>query len=205
MQELHGKDRPPAVFLDRDGTLIEDIGYINEVAQIQMYPWTAAAVRKLNHAGLKVSVVTNQSAVARGVVTEERLAELHQHISTVLAEHGAHIDAFFYCPHHPEGTVERYSMRCTCRKPGPGLIEQAARAFSFEPGRSFVVGDTWLDVGLARSVGARGLLVRTGHGAGQEAKPHESLHADAVVDTLADAVEWILERLSAERLEANRE
>ena len=193
-REPHGPGRP-AVFLDRDGTLIEDVGFLARVEQVQLYPWTIAAVQRLNQAGLPVVVTTNQSGVARGFLTEAGIDQVHRHLSAVLEAGGARIDAYYYCPHHPEGTVDGYVRRCDCRKPGPGLVDRAARDLHLDPARSFVVGDKWLDVGLARTVGAAGVLVRTGYG-GSDAQP-PGLEADAVVDTLNDAVDWILNNLKS--------
>ena len=107
---------------------------------------------------------------------------------------GARIDAYYYCPHHPDGSVEGYAVRCECRKPGPELVTRAARDLGLDPARSFVVGDKWIDIGLARAVGARGILVRTGYGATEEAHPRAGFEADAVVDNLIAAVSWILRR-----------
>jgi D-glycero-D-manno-heptose 1,7-bisphosphate phosphatase len=183
-----------AVFLDRDGTLIEDVGFLGRVEQIQLYPWTIAAVKRLNEAGLPVVVTTNQSGVARGLLTEEAITLVHRHLSSVLEAGGARIDAYYYCPHHPEGTIEAYARVCECRKPGPGLIEQAVRDLALDPARSFVVGDKWLDIGLARAVGAQGILVRTGYG-GRDLQP-EGLDADAVVDNVSDAIDWILRTIA---------
>jgi D-glycero-D-manno-heptose 1,7-bisphosphate phosphatase len=179
-----------AVFLDRDGTLIEDVGYLGRAEQVHLFPWTVAAVKRLNEAGLPVVVTTNQSGVARGVLTEEAIADVHRHLSALLAAGGARIDAYYYCPHHPEGSVDRYRLVCDCRKPGVGMVARAVRDLSLDPARSFVVGDTWLDVGLARAVGARGILVRTGFGS-RDRRP-QGLDADAVVEHLAEAVGWIL-------------
>ena len=182
----------PAVFLDRDGTLIEDVGYLRAARDLRLFPWTVDAVRALNQAGLPVVVVTNQSGVARGLLTEETIHDIHRHLSSLLEEGGAHIDAYYYCPHHPDGSVATYARRCECRKPGRGLIDQAAADLGIEPARSFVVGDKWLDVGAARAVGGRGILVRTGYGAAEERQPQPDLSADIVVDNLIEAVGWIL-------------
>jgi D-glycero-D-manno-heptose 1,7-bisphosphate phosphatase len=187
--------RDRAVFLDRDGTLIEDIGYLDRVDRVEMYPWTVDAVRLLNRAGLRVVVTTNQSGIARGYFTEANVEEVHQHISSLLAEGGAHIDAYYYCPHHPEGTIHGYAQRCDCRKPGSGLIERAARELGLDPSHSFVVGDRWLDVRLARAVGARAVLVRTGYGEAEEAQPEPDVAADVVADNLMGATSWILRNL----------
>jgi D-glycero-D-manno-heptose 1,7-bisphosphate phosphatase len=182
----------PAVFLDRDGTLIEDVGYLRHVRDVVFFPWTVDAVRALNHAGLPVVVITNQSGVARGLLTETGVEQLHRHMSAVLDAGGARIDAYYYCPHHPDGSVAAYKRRCDCRKPGRGMIDQASADLGLDPARSFVVGDKWLDVGAARAAGARGILVRTGYGASEEEEPPPNLKADMVADNLIEAVGWIL-------------
>jgi D-glycero-D-manno-heptose 1,7-bisphosphate phosphatase len=181
-----------AVFLDRDGTLIEDVGYLRSVHDLKLFPWTVDAVRALNRAGLPVVVITNQSGVARGLLTEETVDEVHRHLSMLLESGGARVDAYYYCPHHPDGSVVAYAKRCECRKPGRGLIDRAAADLGIAPAQSFVVGDKWLDVGAARAVGGRGILVRTGYGAAEEREPQHGLAADVVVDNLIEAVSWIL-------------
>jgi D-glycero-D-manno-heptose 1,7-bisphosphate phosphatase len=182
----------PAVFLDRDGTLIEDVGYLDRLDRIAFFPWTVDAIRALNRAGLAVVVITNQSGIARGLFTEAFVEETHRHLSARLAAGGARVDAYYYCPHHPDGKVTAYARPCDCRKPGRGLVDRAARELGIDPVRSFVVGDRWLDVALARAVGARGVLVRTGYGTTEEFRPPENLTADAVADNLIGAVGWIL-------------
>ncbi len=184
-----------AVFLDRDGTLIEDIGYLDRIDRVEMFPWSVDAVRLLNRAGLRVVVTTNQSGIARGMFTEAIVEGVHRHISSLLAEGGARVDAYYYCPHHPEGTVDLYARRCECRKPGRGLVDRAVSDLGVDPSRSFVVGDRWLDVQLARAVGARGLLVRTGYGQAEEEQPPPDVTADAVTDNLMAATSWILRNL----------
>ena len=182
----------PAVFLDRDGTMIEDVGYLDSLERVAFYPWTVDAIRSLNRAGLPVVVVTNQSGVARGIFTEAFVGETHRAIDARLAAGGARVDAYYYCPHHPGGTLAPYARPCDCRKPGRGMIDRAAADLGLDPARSFVVGDTWLDVGLGRTVGARAILVRTGMGAAKEQQPPAGVTADAVVDNLAAAASWIL-------------
>jgi D-glycero-D-manno-heptose 1,7-bisphosphate phosphatase len=182
----------PAVFLDRDGTLIEDIGYLRFAREVAFYPWSVDAVRALNRAGFPVVVITNQSGVARGLLTEPMIEDVHRHVSLLLDAGGARVDAYYYCPHHPEATVAVYRKRCDCRKPACGMIERAAADLGLDPARSFVVGDKWIDVGAARAAGARGILVRTGYGAIEESEPPPDLTADAVVDNLVEAVSWIL-------------
>ena len=181
-----------AVFLDRDGTLIEEVGYLDRIERVDLYPWSIDAVRALNRAGLQVVLVSNQSGVARGFFTEEVVEQVHRHMAALLDAGGARIDAYYYCPHHPDGRISSYAIACECRKPNPGLVERAVRELGIDPARSFVVGDRWLDVALARRVGARGVLVRTGYGATEEARPQTGLAADATADNLAAAVGWIL-------------
>jgi len=182
----------PGVFLDRDGTLIEDVGYLDTLARLALFPWTVDAIRALNRAGLPVAVITNQSGIARGYFTEAFVDETHRALDAALAGGGARVDAYYYCPHHPEGAVPQFRRPCDCRKPGRALVDRAADALRLDPARSFVVGDKWGDVELARAVGARAILVRTGSGAVEERRPRAGLAADAVVDNLAAAASWIL-------------
>jgi D-glycero-D-manno-heptose 1,7-bisphosphate phosphatase len=182
----------PAVFLDRDGTIIEDVGYLAEIEKLALFPWTVDAIRALNRAGLTTVVVTNQSGVARKYFAEAFIAEAHRALDQRLAAGGARIDAYYYCPHHPDGKLPEYARECDCRKPARGLVDRAARDLGLDLDRSFVVGDTWRDVGLGRAVGAKALLVRTGAGAIEEGRPRAGLTADAVVDNLAAAASWIL-------------
>ena len=184
------------VFLDRDGTLIEEVGYLDRKERVDLYPWTIDAVRALNRAGFRAVLVSNQSGVARGFFSETVVDEVHEHIAALLESGGAHIDAYYYCPHHPDGKVTQYAVQCECRKPARGLVDRAVRELGVDPKQSFVVGDRWLDVELARAVGARGVLVRTGYGLTEEARPHAPLKADAVVDNLIAAVSWILRNVA---------
>ena len=181
-----------AVFLDRDGTIIEDVGYLSAIDDIALFPWSADAIRALNRAGFPVVVVTNQSGVARQYFSDAFVGEAHRALDEKLAAGGARIDAYYYCPHHPEGSLAEYRRQCDCRKPARGLVDRAAGELGLDAARSFVVGDTWRDVGLARVVGARAILGRTGAGAREELRPPAGLAADAVVDNLAAAASWIL-------------
>lgn len=184
-----------AAFLDRDGTIIEEVGYLDRPERVAFYPWTIDAVRALNRAGLAVVMVTNQSGVARGFFTEAVVGDVHRHMAAMLAAGGARIDAYYYCPHHPDGKVEGYTQGCDCRKPGRGLVDRAVRELGVDPARSFVVGDRWIDVALGRAVGAETVLVRTGYGITEEQKRPRDLTADAIVDNLIAATSWMLGRL----------
>jgi len=147
----------PAAFLDRDGVLNIDRGYVHRPDQITWIAGAAEAVRLLNSAGYVVVVVTNQSGVARGFYDETAVQELHAYMREELARKGARVDAFYYCPHHPDGTVAAYAVACHCRKPGTGLLEQAARDFAIDRTRSFLIGDTDVDMEAARAFGIAGL------------------------------------------------
>ena len=184
-----------AVFLDRDGVVIEEVSYLSSMKHLALFPWTTDAIRALNRGGLPVVVITNQSGIARGFFTEAFVDEVHHEITARLAMGGARIDAYYYCPHHPDGRVAEYARSCDCRKPGRGLIDRAARDLNLDPARSFVVGDKWSDIELARAAGARGVLVRTGHGAVEQSRRTGDVAADAIVDNLAAAASWILKSL----------
>jgi D-glycero-D-manno-heptose 1,7-bisphosphate phosphatase len=181
-----------AVFLDRDGTLIEESGYLDRLDRLAIYPFTVDAVRLLNRAGYAVIVISNQSGIGRGLVRESFVAEAHAHISARLRAGGATLDAFYYCPHHPQASRPEYRQACDCRKPAPGMLTIAAREHRLDLQRSFVVGDRWDDVGAARAAGAAGVLVRTGYGIEAEASPRAGVHADRIADNLAAAAAWIL-------------
>ncbi|MPY91146.1 MAG: HAD-IIIA family hydrolase [Luteitalea sp.] len=182
----------PAVFLDRDGTLIVDVGYLRRVEQLELFPWTVDALRLLQRAGFKLVVVTNQSGVALGLLDEPAVIAAHAALDLRLRAGGARMDGYYYCPHHPRGTVAPYASDCACRKPKAGLAERAARELDLDLDRSWVVGDRWLDMGLAAACGARGVLVRTGYGESAASEPHDGIEADAIVANLMEATGWIL-------------
>ena len=181
----------PAVFLDRDGTISEDVGYLNDVSQFRMFPFAAEAIRRLNDANLPVIVVTNQSGVGRGFFAESMVHIVHEEMTQQLAAAGAHLTAIYYCPHTSDDD-------CQCRKPKPGMLRQAAREHSVDMARSFVVGDRYGDVELAQANGGRGVLVKTGYGA-EDLRVNGASWArlpDFVADDLADAVDWILRSMA---------
>jgi D-glycero-D-manno-heptose 1,7-bisphosphate phosphatase len=184
----------PCVFLDRDGTINEDVGYLDRIGRLVLYPACIDAVRLLNRAGFLVAVVTNQAGVAHGLYGEEFVRELHRHIAGRFEAGGAKIDGFYYCPHLSTAPVAAYRLECDCRKPRPGLVRQAERELGVDLARSFVVGDRWRDVEMGRAVGSRTVLVRTGYGRTEEAHPPDGVAADVVVDNIMQAVVWILEQ-----------
>ena len=187
-----------AVFLDRDGTLIEETGYLNSLDRLKLFPYSIDAVRQLNRAGLAVIVVTNQAGIARGIVPEAFLAQAHGVISERMMSGGARVDAYYHCPHHPDGIVEGLSRACDCRKPQPGLWRRAAEDLGIDLARSFSVGDRWHDVKAARAAGTRSVMVRTGYGRAEEPQPKPGLSTDVTVDNLAGAAAWILQQIDAE-------
>lgn len=150
-------DAPDAVFLDRDGTIIEDVHFIKSPSQVKLIPGAAEAIRKINDAGARVIVVTNQSGIARGLSSVRDYEAVKEHYESLLAKAGARIDHSYYCPHHPD-----VDGPCKCRKPGTLLFEQAMREVSLTPDRVAYVGDRWRDVAAARKLGGRGILVPSG-------------------------------------------
>ena len=185
----------PAVFLDRDGTLNEDAGYLERIERLRLFPWSLEAVRLLRQAGYAVVVVTNQTGVGRGMLREEFVGETLDYLQTRLGAIGQRLDGHYCCPHDPHAPLEAYRRACDCRKPRPGMVLQAARDLDLDLSRSVAVGDKWSDVALARNTGMRGVLVRTGYGATQEATPRDGLAADAVLPDLMAAVVWILREM----------
>lgn len=190
------------MFLDRDGTIIEEVSYLDAIERIRLFPFSVEAVRVLRRAGFAIVVVTNQAGVARGFFDETFVESVHRHLGERFAAAGAPIDAFYFCPHYPSAVRPQYAVACACRKPGPGMVERAARDLGIDPRRSFVVGDRWLDVKLAANVGARGILVKTGYGTHEANYPEEGVQPAAVVDHVFAAASWILREVRGQRLEA---
>lgn len=177
-----------AAFLDRDGTLIREVGYLSRLEDLEVLPGVARALRRLGEAGFVRLVVTNQSGVARGLFGEEFVASTHRALLDRLEAEGAAVEGFYVCPHHPDLTGA-----CECRKPLPGLLRRAAGEWGLDLEGSWVVGDKEADVELARRAGCRAALVRTGYGAETEAAlAAEGREADLVADDLEGAVEEML-------------
>lgn len=179
-----------AVFLDRDGTINEEVGYLSRLDQLKLFPRSAAALHMLNQRGIPVIVVTNQSGVARGYFSEDFVHKVHAFLQEQLSIEKAYIDAFYYCPHHPTEGLGPYRQVCACRKPKAGMLLQAARDLHLDLSQSYMVGDMMKDVQAGRKAGTKGILVRTGYGAGE--KSDESSSPDYRALDLLDAVEWII-------------
>ena len=180
--------------MDRDGTISEEVGYVNHPSRYRVFPYSAEAVRLLNEAGWLAILVTNQAGVARGYFTEEVITAVHGVLSAELERQGARLDAIYYCAHHPTVGEPPYRFACDCRKPRPGLIERAAREFDIDLGRSWMVGDRHSDVELARNAGTRAAFVLSGYGRGEwEYQRSVWKHQpDLVAEDLLEAVKKIV-------------
>ncbi len=187
-----------AVFLDRDGVLVEDTHLLTRAEELRVLPGVAEGLRRLGSAGFALVVVTNQAVVARGLVTERDIDGIHRHLEQLLREAGAPgIDGWFVCPHHPDATLEAYRVACDCRKPAPGLLLRAARELALDLERSFLVGDRPTDIAAGRRAGCRTVLVQTGMHDRPPIRTVEPLdpaiRPDHVCADLPAAADWILE------------
>ena len=186
-----------AAFLDRDGTINEEVDFLRSPDQLRLIPGAAAAIRALNDRGIITCVISNQSGVARGFLTEEDLVPIHAELHRELGRAGARVDRIYYCPHHPTEGIAPYRTACECRKPAPGMVLQGARELGLDPRRSFVVGDRIVDVQAGKAVGARTILVLTGYGARSvEECRAAGVQPDHVAPSLSGAVDFILASLT---------
>lgn len=187
----------PAAFLDRDGTIIEDPGYLADPEGIRFIPGAREAVRALRDAGFRLFLVTNQAGVARGLFSEADVRRVNERLRALLAEAGVHLDGIYYCPHHPEYGPAAYRRDCDWRKPGPGMIHRAAREFPLDLSRSVIIGDHLSDAGVAQAFpGMRGVLLLTGHGRDQLPKIAAGAAGPPahIAEDLRAAVDWVLAR-----------
>ena len=175
-----------AIFMDRDGTVSEEIGYMYHTHLYKPFPWTGPAIRKINESGIKAILVTNQSGVERGYFPESQVHEVHDILRIELARHNAKLDAIYYCPHHPE-------TGCDCRKPRPGMLLRAQQELGIDLSQSYMIGDKYLDVDLAYAAGTRSVLVMTGYGR-EEYEKHKHLPQQPhfVAQNLLEAIESIM-------------
>ena len=186
-----------AIFLDRDGTINEEVGYLDSLDKLVIFPSAFEAIRLINQSGRKVIVVTNQAGIARGLFGEDLVETIHAALREALRRKSAFIDAFYYCPHHPTEGMPPYRQNCDCRKPAPGLLLRAARELNLDLSASWMIGDRYNDMEAAHRAGARGILVKTGYGA--DALSGEGPDAatpagkpDLVADDILQAVHLIL-------------
>lgn len=192
-ERLSGRHLRTSIFLDRDGTLIREVNHLKSPDQLELLPGVADAVRRINRNGTLAVVVTNQPVVARGDITLEVLAQVHARLESQLGTGGAYIDGIYFCPHHPDkgfsGEVTELKGPCLCRKPEPGLIDQACRDLNIDRRNSWMIGDSTTDIEAGRRAGIRTILLRTGY-AGTDAK--HAVRPDYIFPDLLDAVEWAL-------------
>jgi D-glycero-D-manno-heptose 1,7-bisphosphate phosphatase len=186
-----------AVFLDRDGTINEEVGYMDSLEKLKIIPASYEAVKLINLSGMKAVVISNQAGVARGFFTEDFVHVVNNHLLADLQKNGASIDKFYYCPHHPEDGKGKYLQSCNCRKPSPGMLLQAAQELNIDLANSYFVGDRFIDMETAKKVGAKGILVKTGYGEdlllddGPDAATPEN-KPDFIAADILEAVQWIL-------------
>jgi D-glycero-D-manno-heptose 1,7-bisphosphate phosphatase len=187
-----------AVFLDRDGTLNEEVGYIHDARNLNLIPGAGEAVRSLNQAGVLAILVTNQSGPARGYYPESHIHTLHERLNDLLMDEGAVLDDLYYCPHLPDGTDPRYAIACQCRKPGTLLVDRAVEKHGIDLSRSYVVGDKATDVELGQAAGCRTVLLTSGFGERVLAGEYQwKVEPDFVAPTVLEATRWILADLAA--------
>jgi len=182
-----------AVFLDRDGTLNEEMGYINHASRFRLYPFVPEALSIFKECGFKLIIVTNQSGIARGYFTEELLKEIHDFMHESLAESSIEVDAVYYCPHHPDADIEMYKKDCGCRKPKPGMIEKAKQEFNIDLSSSFMIGDRWKDVEFGKQLGLKTIMVLTGYGKGEYTYQRNAWpgRPDHICENLLEAANYI--------------
>jgi D-glycero-D-manno-heptose 1,7-bisphosphate phosphatase len=183
------------VFLDRDGTVTEEVGYVNHPSRLNLLPAAAEGIAALNRAGVPVLLATNQAGVARGYFTEDLITVCLDRLRDLLAAEGAHLDAMYYCPHHPTAGEAPYRQACGCRKPKTGMLERGAAEFGLDLSRSYVVGDKISDVAFAHAAGCKGVMVLTGYGLGEMVYQRQDWteEPDFIAEDLASAARWILE------------
>ena len=190
----------PAFFLDRDGVINEEVNYLGSPDRLRLIDGAAAAIRRINQLEIPVVVVTNQAGVARGYFSELDVAKVHAHLDFLLAELGAKVDLYRYCPHYHESELEEYRRSCSCRKPQPGMLLDAADLLGLDPTRSVMVGDRPSDLEAGAAAGCRTILVRTGYGVNHMHEVDRSSPAFlGLANDLTEAVEVGLAWMQASR------
>ncbi|HDS05767.1 MAG TPA: HAD family hydrolase [Deltaproteobacteria bacterium] len=186
-----------AIFLDRDGTINEEVGYLDDLAKLKIIPAAFEAVRLINGAKMKVVVITNQAGVARGLFSEDFVKTANKFLHAEFLKENALIDAFYYCPHHPTEGIGSYRRECDCRKPAAGMLLQAAREMNIDLTQSYIIGDRYNDMEAGKKAGVKGILVKTGFGQSllQDDGPDKLTsdnQPDFIVADILEAVRWIL-------------
>jgi D-glycero-D-manno-heptose 1,7-bisphosphate phosphatase len=190
-----------AVFLDRDGTINEEVGYLDSLDKLKIIPGAYEAIRLINESEMKAVVISNQAGVARGLFPEDFVKITHEYLQNALRKKGAYIDNFYYCPHHPTEGIEPYRQVCNCRKPAPGMLLQAAQDLNIDLTRSYLVGDRFRDMEAAKKAGVKGVLVKTGFGQsllqydGPDKETAEG-KPDFIAADILEAVRWILDQVA---------
>jgi len=175
----------PAIFMDRDGTVSEEVGYMYNAGMYKPFPWTGEAIRKINDHGWKAVLITNQSGIERGYFPESLVHEIHSILRTELARYNAKLDAVYFCPHHPE-------TGCQCRKPRPGMLLRAQQELGIDLAQSYMIGDKYIDVAVGHAAGARSILVLTGYGEEEYRKYKDAaVQPHFIADNLLKAVDAI--------------
>ncbi len=182
-----------AVFIDRDGTISEEVGYINHLSRFRLFPYSAAALKQLHEDGFLAIVITNQAGVARGYFSEEMVQAIHKRMSEELEASGATLDAIYYCAHHPSVGQPPFRLDCDCRKPKPGLLLRAARDLDIDLANSWMVGDRYSDIELAANAGVKSVLVLSGYGRGEweHQRDNWAIQPNLVAEDLLEAVSLI--------------
>lgn len=193
-----------AIFLDRDGVINEEVGYLDSLDKLKIIPSAYEAIRMINESGMKAVVVSNQAGVAKGLFTEEFVRTTNNSLQTMLSQREAFINKFYFCPHHPTEGTEPYRRICDCRKPAPGMLLRAAKDFNIDLKKSYFVGDRFRDMEAAKNADVKGILVRTGYGSellqndGTDKATPES-RPDYIADDILEAVKWILDQVAFKR------
>lgn len=194
LQEFTAMRTGRVIFLDRDGTVNEEIHYLHRPEDVRLLPGAAEAIRRFNEAGFRVLVVSNQAGIGRGYYTEEDFKAVNKRINELLSEKGGHIDGFYFCPHHPEAGIGEYRRKCHCRKPEIGMFEEAQKDFEVDKAHSYMIGDKLIDTRAGHNFGLRSVLVATGYGAEEKAL-QEAGKAPADYDyygaSMEEAADWI--------------
>jgi len=188
-----------AIFLDRDGTINRDVGYPNSYGMIEIFPYSFEAIRKINDAGFLAVIVTNQSGIGKGFIEEKSLHDIHRKLSLSFSEKKAFFDGIYYCPHYEFSEKPEYRKACVCRKPNPGMAQQAVRDLNIDTTKSYMIGDKVEDILFGLNIHATPILLLTGYG--QKSLPRlkqRGIEPAFVAETLKEAVDWILEREGSE-------